>query len=532
MLASLVALASCAHDDIGRAPRPVPSWLFYPREIWRLISPPPGEMPSPARPGGQVERFHPVDFAEPVRAVPPPQHPFMAANPGSNMHDDASMTDTAAAPGPLGIDPEIVTRSEGFGGYGTMAFDRKKRLVGVYGNGREFWVQLLDAHTLVKLASYSLPPRPWSFPLEGVAPWKYIGAGMYFYLDERDRAVVPTTENSIEVVQIPDDPASGIRSVRSYDLHEHVVKLDWPQRDSVAWVLPEWNGRRYWYATTSGMVGTVDVETGAIAELRLAGDAGPEIVENSFAVGEDGIFIASDRALYRFSAGANGEVVTDWRTPYDRGPAMKPGLISRGTGTSVSLVGGTDGLVVITDNAEPRIHVLFVRRSDGALGCSEPLFGDGQSATDVSAVELEHADRAGAPTGEFSAIVENNWSSGSFPVSNPEPGLTRVDAIREPDGGYRCKTVWTNPTRGINVAKASLGAGLLYTYFRDPADAVTQWYLSAVDLTSGETVYRVRAGAGQGFNNWAGSLFLHPDGGAFYTTTIFGMVMVRDAPAG
>ncbi|MBK7978347.1 MAG: hypothetical protein IPK07_35590 [Deltaproteobacteria bacterium] len=33
-----------------------------------------------------------------------------------------------------------------------------------------------------------------------MASWKYIGAGMYFYLDDRDRAVVPTTENTIEVV--------------------------------------------------------------------------------------------------------------------------------------------------------------------------------------------------------------------------------------------------------------------------------------------------------------------------------------------
>jgi hypothetical protein len=32
---------------------------------------------------------------------------------------------------------------------------------------------------------------------------------------------------------------------------------------------------------------------------------------------------------------------------------------------------------------------------------------------------------------------------------------------------------------------------------------------------------------GLGYNNWAGSLFLHPDGMA-YSTTIFGMVMMRD----
>ena len=39
---------------------------------------------------------------------------------------------------------------------------------------------------------------------------------------------------------------------------------------------------------------------------------------------------------------------------------------------------------------------------------------------------------------------------------------------------------------------------------------------------------RVHTGSGQGFNNWAGALFLHPRGGVAYTTTIFGLVMWRD----
>ena len=37
---------------------------------------------------------------------------------------------------------------------------------------------------------------------------------------------------------------------------------------------------------------------------------------------------------------------------------------------------------MITDNAEPRIHLLFVRRSDGAVVCSAPVFEAGQSGTE------------------------------------------------------------------------------------------------------------------------------------------------------
>ncbi|MBK7978359.1 MAG: hypothetical protein IPK07_35675 [Deltaproteobacteria bacterium] len=427
LLGAALLVASCAAED--GEPRAIPRWLFAPREIWALVSPPSGDAPSPARPGGQLERFAAVDFAKPVRAVAPQQHPFMAANPGSNMHDDASMTDTYAAPGPFGVSPEVRSRSRGFGGYGTVTFDRARRMVGVYGNGRGFELQLLDPFTLRKLAGFALPPRPWSFPLEGVAPWKYIGAGMYFYLDDRDRAVVPTTENTIEVLQVPADPARGFTRVRSYDLSDVVVEQPWPKRDSVAFVLPEWSGRRYWYATTLGRIGTVEVETGHVESVRF----GDEIVENSFAVGEDGIFVATDRALYRLSADAAGAVVTDWRSEYDRGPAAKAGMITRGTGTSVSLVGGRDGLVVLTDNAEPRIHVLFVRRADGALACSEPLFAEGRSATDISAVEYEHADETACPPG-------------ATPRSSRTTGDTTRSPSRTPSPGSRGWTPFASPT--------------------------------------------------------------------------------------
>ena len=35
-----------------------------------------------------------------------------------------------------------------------------------------------------------------------------------------------------------------------------------------------------------------------------------------------------------------------------------------------------------------------------------------------------------------------------------------------------------------------------------------------------------------GYNNWSGSLFIGPQGGVAYSTTIFGMVMLRDTEPG
>ncbi len=467
----------------------------------------------------------PEDPPAPIPHAPIPNHPFMAAGAGNNMHCDAYMSDTYQASGPTGPESRVSSRTQGFGGYGTVAFDREGRIVAVNSNGRSFQLELMDPVTLEELASYDLPPRSLRWIVQGVLPWEYLGAGMYFYLDEQGRAVVPTTDNTLRIVQVPDmGEQTTFELVREYDLRSHVAPLSWPDEDSVAWVLPDWDGTVYWYATTAGVVGTVDVATGAVQTMRLEG----EIIENSFAVGEDGVYILSDYALYRLRQDAGGGVVVDWRTAYDRGPDSKPGHITRGSGTSVTLAGGLDGLVVITDNAEPRIHVLFVRRSDGMVVCSAPVFEVGQSGTDVSTVGFELADEGGRGMGVYSVLVENNWGHHTFPRSNPAPGLTRVDAVRQSDGSYHCQEVWASEEKSIGVFKLSLGNGLAYMYWRGETGLLSQWYLTGIDWRTGQTVYKQRTGTGLGYNNWAGALFLHPDGGLAYSTTIFGLVAVRD----
>jgi len=524
VLLSLTACGGGPRD--GVSPTPIPSWIHYPSQglktLWRSVVRHEPDSPLACR---EFIRYRSANDSNPVPHVPIPHHPFMAPNPGSNMHADAYLSDTYEAGGPLGLGPEVRSRTQGFGGYGTIAFDRAGRLVAVYSNGRKFQLEVMDPDTLEELGSHDLPPRPWHFPLQGVLPWKYIGAGMYFYLDEQDRAVVPTTGNTILVIEVPGPGGKGeFRRVREYDLSDHVVPAPWPKQDSVAWVLPGWSGAHYWYATTGGMVGTVNRRSGAVRTRRLEG----EKIENAFAVAEDGVFILSDRALYRFNPDGEGNILEDWRTEYDRGPGPKPGHITRGSGTSVTLMGGSDGLAVIADNAEPRINLVFYRRSDGAEVASAPVFQEGKSGTDLTTIGFEHGNERGEGTGVYSVIVENNWGHHSFPRSHPIPGLTRVDATRREDGTFHCEEVWASREKSIGGFRLSFGNGLVYMYGKGESCPVTTWHFTAVDFATGETVYRMPTGTGLGYNNWQGSLFLHPDGGKTYSTTIFGLVMLQD----
>ena len=87
---------------------------------------------------------------------------------------------------------------------------------------------------------------------------------------------------------------------------------------------------------------------------------------------------------------------------------------------------------------------------------------------------------------------------------------------------------------GLNIAVASrllrLDDFYFYVYIYDKQGSFvnTRWYFTALDFATGDAVYRKLTGTGQGYNNWQASLFLHPDGGAAYSITIFGLVMLRD----
>jgi hypothetical protein len=528
-----LATNTCDGQNLSRSTstHPIPECRFLPREGWNIL------MDNPTHNAGGVlwpslgilTRMQAVDFPQAIPHLPIAQHPLMAKA-SNSMHNDAYESDVYAAKGPLGITPKIVSRSQGFGGYGTVTFSSSGKIIAVYGNGKDLQLEMMDADTLEEQANFDLPGRSWYFPLQGVLPWKYIGAGMYFYLDHEDNVVVPTTHNTVQIIKTPagGDPKAKFELVKEYDLSQQVVTMPWPKLDSVAWVLPEWKEQGpvdyYWYATIEGMVGVLDAQTGAVHTLQLKN----EIIENSFAVGEEGIFMMSDYRLYKMNRNAQGDIQIDWQQQYDRGPAAKPGVITRGSGSSVTLTGTPDdGLVVITDNAEPQIHIEFYRRNNGEKVCSAALFQPGKSAADLSAMAFEHTDTSGKRIGRVSALVENSWGHHSFPYSEPVAGITRVDAIKQADGSYQCQTIWASEEKGIAAGKISLGSGLLYMYTNDDS-AARGWYFTALDVATGKTVFRQHTGTGHGFNAWQGVFFIHPTNGALYTTTIFGLVMMKD----
>ena len=450
--------------------------------------------------------------AQPIKGIPPtPRNPFMAPNGTSEIHDDGWQTDAITWGGPLGRSP-VTLSSMIERDCGSITFDARGRLLSVCVGVTGPELYMFDPNTLATVATFSLPPRQ-GIP-SGSIFQDFTGGG-YFYLDAKGQVVTATTTRHIDV--IGETPGGdGFTQVGDYDL-SHVLT----PTEKITSALPDSRGLLWFVARSDGVVGTLNFATGAIHVVRLGHGADGEI-ENSFAVDQHGgVYVATDRKLYRFVAGRHGVPKITWQVRYPNSYESKPGQVDDGTGTTPTVMPG--GYVNITDNADPmdvvvyRTRVRLARRLHRMV-CKVPVFAKGASADENSLIVAGR-----------SMIVENNYGYAGPTVTErgglTAPGFERIDINRN---GRGCHVVWTNTTDRAPtvVSKLSLANGLIYTYTKDPG-ASDPWYWTAISFRTGRTVYKQLAGTGIGYNNNYAGIALGRNGSE-YLGTLDGIIALRD----
>ncbi len=467
----------------------------------------------------QAVRF----FGQPAQAqpLPPqhlPQHPWLAEQNNNGMHSDSYAAKAIDWPAPLGHAPEVLGKSYAtfFGGEcATVSFDAKGRIMAVCATLFSFKLYLFDPATLQPLAEYRLPLRHSNKTLQIRKIMTDTSGGAYHHLLKGDRPLIADADNRLNIFAV-DDSGNGPkwRIEASWDLAPAL-----PKGHLVTDAMPDWAGR-YWFITRQGVVGVLHPESGDIRTLQLK----DEEIQNSFSVAEDGVYIVSDRAMYRFAVDAQGAPAWTWREVYENDRQPKPGVIGLGSGTTPTLLG--DEFVAITDNAGPQMHVVVYRRQADWAGprevCKVPVFTPGRSVTDNGMIGYGR-----------SLIVTNNYGY-DRPIRPvwTEGGISRIDVAED---GQSCELVWSNPDASQTVVpKMSTQTGLVYVYTREPVpgydarrDAAYAWYLTAIDYRTGQTRFKIHTGTGLNYNNNWAPITLSPWGTA-YVGVLGGLVAVRD----
>ena len=202
----------------------------------------------------------------------------------------------------------------------------------------------------------------------GKKPWENLCAGAYFYLDPDDRAVVATTDRHI--LELATSDAGGRPGLR--------VTRDFP----VAGAVPR-----------DGLPGGVDAGLDGSDLVRHPGGPGRHRrpVDGSggracarggggqLARGGRGRRVRrhGGRALPDGRRTSRGVHDVDWRAAYDRGSEQKPGQLSRGSGTTPTVLAGWTGGHHRQRGPPHERGVL--RHRTGRKVCKAPVFGRGRA---------------------------------------------------------------------------------------------------------------------------------------------------------
>lgn len=441
---------------------------------------------------------------EAIESALPAEHPFLAPNPNSNIHEDGAMTDAYFDRGVIDPRKARVIRRHLGGVCASQMTDSRSRIIATCVNPTSVKLHVLEPKTLKVLASKHVADRPFRIDFAT----NFAGGG-YAVLDEADRVILPTSDGRITRWSIANEKGEPEISL----LDEFDVSSILAKDEGINSALPDISGQ-WWIVGQLGSVGVLDMTSKQVEGMRFK-DAD---IENSFAVARDGgAYIVTSKELV-FMTIQDGAPKVQWSEKYDQGTRRKPGQTSRASGTTPTLM-LDERYVAITDNADPRMNVLVYDTAPSlAEGerevCKVPVFGRGESSTDNSLIAMGAA-----------LFVENNYGYNLLTATNgraSEPGMTRIDLAADGSG---CEVVWENTTvRVPSVVSKGSTSGVIVSYTRDNSIwGIDAWYFTAIDASTGKIMWRQRSGSGPMVNNHYAATYLGADG-SIYTGATGGMV--------
>ncbi|MDP6946455.1 MAG: hypothetical protein QF464_20065, partial [Myxococcota bacterium] len=308
------------------------------------------------------------------------------------------------------------------------------------------------------------------------------------------------------------------KAIETDGVFEWVIDEEWdlsatlPEGISATDVIPDFEGD-FWFITGFAHVGHLDAETGESRTLWLAVEE-PEVIGAAFAVGPEGAYVLTSKAMYMFVLDDCGTPTIQWRWEYgdlENPDLSTPTLHDEGRLVTFSINHGDDTSELVVMKTDPLVA------AEDRLVCRLGLFEPGKSA--IQNTVAAHGR---------SIIAQNNFGGAFYEVGAFEPGLARVD-VREDHSG--CDIVWQDDTISSQVPpRLSTGDGhvWLYAYKRGEPEDVHAYYLTALDFETGEVVSEIFVASGKRMDNPMLSIDFLP-GGVMVGGVRNGILSVCDA---
>jgi len=220
-----------------------------------------------------------------------------------------------------------------------------------------------------------------------------------------------------------------------------------------------------------------------------------EQIQNSFAVGKDGIYIVTDLALYKLSFNEKTkkiEMDPEWEKNFVGGGLIynndfirKPGHLNAGSGTSPTLM--DDRFVAIVDNAANKVNICIFSQKTGKLINKFPLFAPNQSACENSIIAYKNTFIVANTHGYVDPFNDNETAG----------GIMRFD-FNEKTGQFERHENWPAYDYPVDAKtatpKLSTPHGLVYFYNREGKETSAnyrRWQVTTMDFRTGKKVFSI-----------------------------------------
>ena len=395
----------------------------------------------------------------------------------------------------------------------TATFDRAGRIVTVCVGVDGPRLAMFDPQTLDLLTVFPLPPRIPS-PAQGGNPFTDFSGGGYFYLDNEDRVVIPTTTRHIWVIGQTANEAGPLFQLE----HDYDVSAAVPAGDGIISAMPDWAGH-IWFVSGGGVIGIVDPPTGVVRSVALG-----ERIGNSFAVDETGgVYIVTDAAMYRFDCGPDGWPLAELARALRQHRHQEAGPDAGGLRHDAHAA--RPGVRRDHRQRRPDEHRRLPAGEAGERAAEWsariPSSSSAQGATDQSLIGADRVDRRREQLRLHRPDVGDERRHDDARL---RAGRHQGRPERLPDGlaehRPRRRRRWSRSSRWRTASSTR-------TRSRRTRTAPTPGTSPRSTSATATMVYKRLAGTGLGFNNNFAPVSLGPDGTA-YVGALGGLVMLRD----
>ena len=514
------------------------------------------------------EKLHKVKCAASLNnqfaGIKLPQNPEMAPNNWNGSHQDSYCSESVDLHGPTSSQLRVISKRNPYGFTPIMGCNSHNQMIGMSFNLGLFYLIVFDTDCNILTANIT------GQGFHDITHGSF--AGGYFYIDNDGNSIAVGDNKLVAYPTSQVAKKDEVYALKPLWKTTSVVRAVTGHDDNVLYSsMPVWGKKNlYWcllggkYLVTGGNEVTIS-KSAYIAVVQVTPTStkpGPgmettnyvkmtvlakkelntpyaQYNNNTFAATEEGaVFVTNGLAednsctlgyCYLVSY-ASGAITVKWQKEYPNSGFLKTGQKNVGSGTTPTImVDQSTGkrVVVITDNALPRMNVVAYDYDTGDIISQTPVFSKMRSANEASVIGVDKSIYVPNNFGHTVSALQSQY------VAN-EPGLINL-TLQDVASNKQAEVVWDQAHYTFfAMSMLARKSGIIFAhsgewYDEESATEGPVYYILAIDSFDGRVIWRIPIGRGPEYCHEYGGIYFDRVGDKIFMGTNRYLISVQNS---